>query len=179
MGVQPFLISSSVLAVLAQRLVRRLCLHCREPYEPTPQDFRELGIEGDIEGYLQTIAPAVEETRARESFPPGGVDEEESTRIMANPMMGRANRTRPSFYRPKGCEECGHNGYRGRVGIYELMVIDEPVRKEILNRSASSAIQRVAIERGMRILRDDGARQILAGVKTLDEVLAATQAAEI
>ena len=178
MGVQPFLISSSVLAVLAQRLVRRLCPHCRIPYKPGAADFRELGIEGDIESYLQRIAPAVQETRARESVPPGDDLDGDVTQVMANPLQA-ARSTVTNFYRPGGCDECSQTGYRGRVGIFELMVIDEPIRKEILNRSASSAIQKVAVERGMRILRDDGARQILAGVTTLEEVLAATQAAEI
>ena len=100
------------------------------------------------------------------------------TQVMANPLQA-ARPVETQFFRPGGCDECSQTGYRGRVGIFELMVIDEPIRKEILNRSASSAIQKVAVERGMRILRDDGARQILAGVTTLEEVLAATQAAEI
>jgi len=179
MGVQPFLISSSVMAVLAQRLVRRLCPHCREPYEPTADNFRELGIEDDLDAFLQRIAPAVDETRARESAPPSDVGDEDATLIVQNPLHSASKPNRPVFYRPRGCDECGQSGYRGRVGIFELMMVDEPVRREILNRSASSAIQRVAVQRGMRILREDGARQILAGATTLEEVLAATQAGEI
>ncbi|RLB44530.1 MAG: type II secretion system protein GspE, partial [Deltaproteobacteria bacterium] len=74
---------------------------------------------------------------------------------------------------------CGNTGYRGRIGIFELMMIDEPLRREILNNSAAQTIQRVAQQQGMRLLREDGARQVVAGVTSVEEVLAATQAAEV
>jgi len=168
MDVQPYQISSSVLAVLAQRLVRKLCEHCRVPYQPSSQDLRELGID---------LAKAQEKMT-------------ELRRLAATTVIGRsnpialpdpANHTSKdlTFYRHGSCDECSNTGYRGRIGIFELMIIDEPVRREILNNSDSKTIQRVAQQQGMRLLREDGARQVVAGVTSVEEVLAATQAAEI
>jgi len=85
----------------------------------------------------------------------------------------------PRFYRPVGCEQCAGTGYRGRVAIAEILVIDDPVRNEILNQSDAVTIQRVATSRGMRTLREDGARLVVRGITSLAEVLAATQLAEI
>ena len=83
------------------------------------------------------------------------------------------------IYRPIGCSNCAGTGYRGRLGIYELLIIDEPVRRGILSNMDSNSISRGASQRGMRMLRDDGARQVLRGVTSLEDVLAATQAAEV
>ncbi|MFZ1866674.1 MAG: type II secretion system ATPase GspE [Polyangiales bacterium] len=168
MDVQPYQISSSVLAVLAQRLVRKLCEVCKTPYTPTSQDLRELGIDA---------------ARAQEKLV-------ELQRVAATTVIGH---DRPStlpapttedpgeltLYHPEGCEECSNTGYRGRIGIFELMLIDEPVRREILNNSDAKTIQRVAQHQGMRPLREDGARQVIAGITSVEEVLAATQAAEV
>jgi len=84
-----------------------------------------------------------------------------------------------TFYHHAGCDVCSNTGYRGRIGIFELMMIDEPVRREILNNSDAKTIQRVAQQQGMRLLREDGARQVVAGITSVEEVLAATQAAEV
>ncbi|MGB8221549.1 MAG: ATPase, T2SS/T4P/T4SS family [Polyangiales bacterium] len=168
MDVQAYQISSSVLAVLAQRLVRKLCGYCRVPYEPSAQDLRELGID---------LAKAHEKLA-------------ELRRLAATTVIGRSNLTmlpdsvgsesdELTFYRHGACEECSNTGYRGRIGIFELMIIDEPVRREILNNSDAKTIQRVAQQQGMRLLREDGARQVVAGVTSVEEVLAATQAAEV
>ena len=86
---------------------------------------------------------------------------------------------RPIFYRATGCQACAETGYSGRIGIFELLVIDEAVRREILNNSDSNTVMRVAQSHGMRTLRQDGARQVLAGVTSLEEVLAATRAGEM
>jgi len=170
MDVQAYQISSSVLAVLAQRLVRKLCEHCRTPYTPNAQDLRELGID----------AASAQEKLA------------ELKRVAATTVLGDRNSGIPAlsepagsspsdliFYHPGGCDECSNTGYRGRIGIFELMIIDEPVRREILNNSDAKTIQRVAQHQGMRLLREDGARQVVAGVTSVEEVLAATQAAEV
>ena len=168
MDIQAYQISSSVLAVLAQRLVRKLCPVCRTPYTPTAQDLRELGI--DIASAQEKLA--------------------ELKRVAATTVLGKqAASTLPPppdehggeliFYHPGGCEDCSNTGYRGRIGIFELMLIDEPVRREILNNSDAKTIQRVAQQQGMRLLREDGARQVVAGVTSVEEVLAATQAAEV
>ena len=86
---------------------------------------------------------------------------------------------RPVLYRPTGCEACAQTGYRGRIGIYELLVMSDAVRKEVLNNSDSNTITRVGMKEGMRSLRQDGARQVLKGVTSVEEVLAATQAGDL
>jgi general secretion pathway protein E len=168
MDVKAYQLSSSVLAVLAQRLVRKLCDHCKSPYTPTAQDLLELGIDASIaQEKLVELKKLAATTVIGNSIPstlpdPVGTDSEKLT-----------------FYHHRGCDECSNTGYRGRIGIFELMMIDEPVRREILNNSDAKAIQRVAQQQGMRLLREDGARQVVAGVTSVEEVLAATQAAEV
>jgi general secretion pathway protein E len=168
MDIQAYQISSSVLAVLAQRLVRKLCDECKTPYSPTAQDLRELGIDAAIAQEklieLQKLAATTVIGRSNPATLPDPVG---------------ANAGKLTFYHHTGCDACSNTGYRGRIGIFELMLIDEPVRREILNNSDAKTIQRVAQQQGMRLLREDGARQVVAGITSVEEVLAATQAAEV
>jgi general secretion pathway protein E len=137
MGVEPFLISSSVLAMMAQRLVRLICPACREPFEPDPETLRELGLTpADLEQH-------------------GG-----------------------QFFHGRGCEACRHTGYRGRTGIYEMLVIDDPVRNHIMQRANANMIRTTAVQRGMRTLLQHGARRVLEGRTTAEEVLRVTQESE-
>ncbi|MEM9067409.1 MAG: ATPase, T2SS/T4P/T4SS family [Myxococcota bacterium] len=211
MGVQRFQISSTVLGVLAQRLVRRLCTHCREPYTPTLENLIELGIDMDrVDETLEQLEAVARTTvMGRNSQPPEDPNEvvdltaeleeiEEPTvvrRLDGLQAIGRdiedaiggttdgpttrSGRRLPTFYRAVGCEECSHTGYRGRMGIFELMLIDQHVRTEILQDSDSKTIGKTAQVHGMRTLREDGARQVIAGVTSVEEVLAATQANEL
>jgi len=168
MDVQAYQISSSVLAVLAQRLVRKLCDQCKDPYTPTDQDLLELGIDAAIaQEKLVELQKLAATTVLGNSNPP----------TLPDPAGARSGKL--TFYHHQGCEECSNTGYRGRIGIFELMMIDEPVRREVLNNSDAKTIQRVAQQQGMRLLREDGARQVVAGVTSVEEVLAATQAAEV
>jgi len=134
MGVEPFLVASSLTAVMAQRLVRRVCRECREAYRPTAEELKEVGL--------------TPEAVAKAGNPP--------------------------IYRAKGCEVCG-NGYRGRTGIYELLLVDDDIRQLALKNVDSTSIKRAGVQRGMRTLLDDGARKVLAGETTLAEVLSVTQ----
>ena len=216
MGVKPFQISSSLLAVLAQRLVRRLCPHCKISYTAREADLIELGI--DLEHVDETLAKlravAATTVMGRNANAASAPEYEEFdedylaefdhydddtgpvelrpedlfaenlanvTPSAAHPLPAAPNTGMPVFCKadPKGCDECGQTGYRGRMGIYELMVIDEPVRKAVLANSDAKTIQRAARTQGMRTLREDGARQVIAGVTSVDEVLAATQATEL
>ncbi|MGE0791437.1 MAG: GspE/PulE family protein [Sandaracinaceae bacterium] len=240
MEVQPFLIASSLLAVVAQRLVRRLCPHCRQPFRPTAQDFRSLGLDamrfdalkgpgvqtfrgivhgdppksngasgnGAAKDRVSGNGASADDVSAREASAPASAFEalmgddallddddlveiqEEPTRISALPAGTDVRHSqvphgfpesldRAVFFRPTGCDECSHTGYRGRIAISEMLVIDEAVRREILNLADASAISRVGIHGGMRTLREDGARLVLSGVTSLEEVLAATQAGEV
>ena len=168
MDIQAYQLSSSILAVLAQRLVRKLCDYCKSPYSPTNQDLLELGIDAAIaQEKLVELKKLAATTVIGNSSPP------------TLPVPAGTDSGDLTFYHHRGCDECGNTGYRGRIGIFELMMIDEPVRREILNNSDSKTIQRVAQQQGMRLLREDGARQVVAGVTSVEEVLAATQAAEV
>jgi general secretion pathway protein E len=133
LGVEPYLVSSSLIAVIAQRLVRRICEDCRVETHASPNDLRALGVdEADIKEAV--------------------------------------------FFEGKGCEKCFHTGYRGRTGIYELMLITDEIQELIYTRQSAGKIKRIALDRGMKTLRMDGARKVLKGVTTVAEVLRVTQA---
>ncbi len=136
MGVEPFLVASSLTAILAQRLVRRVCPDCRVQYTPTEEEVRELGM---------TL------TQFKERH---GVER---------------------IYKATGCPSCNQNGYRGRTGIYELLLVDDTVRQLALKNVDASTIKKAAIANGMRTLLDDGARKIALGETTIAEVLSITQ----
>jgi general secretion pathway protein E len=138
LGLEPYLVSSSVIAVLAQRLVRKICSDCKEEYEPPPQELRALGLGN---GRLS-------------------LDQKESQK----------------FYRGTGCDRCFQTGYRGRTGVYELMLVDEETQDFIYRRETAGKIKRQALEVGMQTLRMDGARKVLSGTTTIAEVLRVTQA---
>src|SRR5437868_4595288 len=135
MGIEPFLVASSVEAVLAQRLVRTICPYCKV----------EQKVEGD---YLRKIG-----------FP-------------------EAEIATAKFWRGAGCELCRQLGYQGRMGIYELLFLNEALRPLILNRSPASTIAQKAMETGMRTLRADGWVKVKAGLTTIEEVLRVTQTEE-
>ncbi|MCI5192714.1 MAG: type II secretion system protein GspE [Candidatus Electrothrix sp. AU1_5] len=133
MGVEPFLVSSSVNAIMAQRLVRKICPHCREAYRPEPESLQLLDLPPEFD-----------------------------------------NR---DLYLGRGCDECLHTGYQGRLGIYELMVLSENIRSIILTTSDAGQIKREALadpENPMFTLRMDGLRKVLAGVTTLEEIFRVT-----
>ncbi len=134
LGVEPYLVSSSVIAIIAQRLVRRICPDCRQPTELQENDLRMLGLDMAKDGQDAT------------------------------------------FYVGAGCERCFQTGYRGRTGIYEVMLIDEQIQELIYKQETAGRIKRHALEMGMQTLRMDGARKVLRGVTTASEVLRVTQA---
>jgi general secretion pathway protein E len=117
------------------------------------------------------------------SIPPAsagdGADDDDATHVTTRPQAPDALTPRPVFYRPVGCQACAETGYTGRIGIYELLVVDEAIRREILNNSDGKKITRVAVARGMISLREDGVRQVIAGRTSIEEVLAATHDADV
>ena len=134
-GVKPFLVASAVRAIMAQRLIRKVCSKCKTPYKPT-----------DYEMTVLKINP----------------DDVKNTTI----------------FRGAGCNECSKTGYRGRMGIYEIFQIDEEVRRLIYEKVPSNVIRARARELGMRTLREDGVRKIMAGITTPEEVISITQGDE-
>lgn len=134
MGVEPFLVSSTVSGVLAQRLVRVLCDECKLAYVPTEEEIPS-------------------------DFP-----------------REQLSQNHGHLYRPSGCEACRRTGYRGRLGIYELLVTDDLIRQQITDRVATNVIKQTAIGAGMQTLRMDGWSKVIQGITSLDEVLRVTKA---
>ena len=132
MRVEPFLITSTLNAVLAQRLVRRLCPQCREVYEPTP-------------GFLESMLPGTNVSSVKQ------------------------------LYRPKGCDACGHTGFRGRLAVMELLPVDEEISGIILARGEAREVHRSAVSHGMRTMLADGLLKSQKGLTTIEEVLRATR----
>jgi len=132
-GVKPFLVSSSVRAVVAQRLVRRLCSTCKQPGELSEYEMGALQIE------------------------PG--------------MLSQAR-----VMQPVGCDVCRGKGFKGRMGIFEMFLVDDEVRNMVNNNASTIALRQRARELGMRTLREDGVRKVLAGLTTADEVISSTMA---
>ena len=131
MGIEPFLVGSSLVAVLAQRLVRVLCRECRRPYEAIAEELREIGLE------------------------PSGSPQQ--------------------VFGAEGCAVCNHTGYRGRMGIFEMMLVDDDIRSMVSRNIDSKTIKKMAVSKGMGSLRQDGARKVLAGITSVAEVLRATE----
>jgi general secretion pathway protein E len=138
LGVEPYLASSSVIAIIAQRLVRKVCPNCKKVSEPTPHELRELGL-GDVK------------------------------------MSGSAE-DGGNFFVGEGCDKCFQTGYRGRTGIYEMLMINEEIQEMIYKRQTAGTMKKIALDAGMQTLRMDGARKVLEGVTTISEVLRVTQA---
>lgn len=130
-GVQPFLVASSTRALIAQRLVRKICKKCVQPYSPTESEMRALSLD----------AAMVKDATLKHG---------------------------------RGCENCSKTGHRGRMGIFEMFVIDDDVRKLIYDKVPSSVLRNRAREAGMRTLREDGIRKVLGGLTTPEEVVRAT-----
>ncbi len=159
MDIEPFLVRSTVAAILAQRLVRRLCEHCKEPYHASAYELEQLGIDP-------------ERTRRRD-------ERKLSPRYVAHGIdyepVGWRKDVAPLIYKPKGCDRCDNKGFTGRMGIYELLVADDVVGRLVLDNADARTIKRAAQGQGMDTLRDDGARKVLEGKTTVEEVVAATQ----
>ena len=130
-GVKPFLVASSTRALMAQRLVRKICRQCATPYTPSDADLRSLNIDPT--------------------------------------NVGAA-----TFMKGKGCGNCSGSGYRGRFGVFEIFVIDDEARKLIYEKVPSSVLRIRAREMGMRTLREDGIRKVLAGLTSPEEVVRST-----
>ncbi|MEA3346845.1 MAG: type II secretion system ATPase GspE [Candidatus Auribacterota bacterium] len=130
-GVKPFLVASSLLAILAQRLVRKICNECKQEYKPS---------------------------------------EYEITAAKLDPQKIKEVK----FFKGTGCDACSNTGYRGRIGIYELLIVNDEIRKMIYQKVTAHVVRQRARELGMKTLREDGIRKVLSGITTLDEVFRIT-----
>ena len=129
MGVEPFLVASAIDCVVAQRLARKLCQHCKERGIITAEVLRANGIRSQFD---------------------------------------------MEAYQPQGCSRCNHTGYKGRIGLYEVMVVTEEIRKLTLARAAGPEIAEVAVRQGMRLMRDDGLEKVRHGMTSIEEVTRVT-----
>ncbi|MEI6056249.1 MAG: ATPase, T2SS/T4P/T4SS family [Lentisphaerota bacterium] len=134
-GVKPFLVASAIRAIMAQRLVRRICANCSEDYEPTEIEMQVMGIDKEA--------------------------------------LKKAN-----FKKGKGCTECHNSGYKGRFGIIEIFMLTEELQDLIFKGASSFQLKEAARKAGMRTLREDGVRKVMAGMTTLEEVVRASIADE-
>jgi general secretion pathway protein E len=132
MGIEPFLVTSSVIGILAQRLVRNVCGECKEEYIPDKESLENIGI---------------------------------------TPEMSSGKK----ICKGKGCQHCLNTGYKGRTGIFELIILDDSMKSLILKTSDSNAIKKKAVSQGMVTLRQDGALKVLNGITTAEEILRITQ----
>lgn len=158
-GMDPFTFSDALVAILAQRLVRKLCTHCRERAPLTADALNQLA-----EQYLEsgTTVSAEDAAHARAALV--------STWVRGLQAQG----TPPALWRRVGCAQCDGTGYKGRMGIHELMCSDDTIRGHIRRRESAHDIRRSALRAGMKTLRQDGIDKVLQGLTDIQEVLAAS-----
>jgi type IV pilus assembly protein PilB len=135
MGVEPFLITSTVHCVVSQRLMRRVCKDCKETYEAPPQVLEEIGVK-----------PAAGET--------------------------------VTLYRGAGCATCSSTGYKGRMAIHEVLILNEEFKRAVIQRKTTSDLKVIAREAGMQTLRECGVRKVLKGMTSVEELLRVAHADE-
>ena len=164
MGIEPFLIASTVRAVVGQRLVRRLCMTCREQYDIDEKSLAALKESFSLSEEKLAQLHTLEEQAKSEGV--GGEVE-----------LGSNQQTIVKLWRASsdGCDDCNHTGFRGRVGIYEVLANSNTVQKLIVSSATSNQIQDQAIEEGMNTMQIDGFIKSLRGITTVEEVLRATK----
>jgi len=136
LGMEPFLITATLEGIVAQRLVRKICKHCKEPYEPTEEQLLELDLTPDM-------------------------------------VRGK------SFYYGRGCDRCNNTGYRGRLGIFEVMIFNDEMRELVMNHASTNVLRNAARKGGMRMLREKGLNAIYNGLTTIEEVVKETITEEV
>ena len=165
MGVEPFLIASTVKAVVGQRLVRRICMNCRQKYTPNQEETTALIRLFNLpEGQSFSTIHTLEQQALAQNI---GKDTPLGTTDTAIGTMWRAS--------PEGCEKCNHTGYKGRVGIYEVLGGSNPIQKLIMANATSAQIQTQAVQEGMITMQTDGLIKAIRGETTVEEVLRVTK----
>ena len=131
LGMEPFLLTATIEAVVAQRLVRRICVGCKQAYEPSEEELMELDLRpSDVEGR--------------------------------------------TFFRGTGCDKCNNTGFKGRMALFEILIMDDKIRELVMQQVSTTVIRDAARRRGMRTLRESGLLSIYEGQTTIDEVVRET-----
>jgi len=175
MNIEPFLIASTVRIAVAQRLVRRLCPDCREPYEPDQAVLTRIARSFTLD------AAAMKHLHELESEAlAAGIGAKDTSKINKNSTteLATTEKTITKLWKAhdEGCDNCDHTGYHGRMGIYEVLVNSSAVQQLIVTASTSEAIEKKSIEEGMIIMQIDGLVKALRGQTTLEEILRVTTA---
>ena len=172
MGVEPFLIASTVRVVIAQRLVRRLCVDCREKVTPDDAFIKEIFKAFQIEenGGMKRIRQ-LEEAALNDGIGKGTEAKTDATYEMSS---SATSITRLYKAHEEGCDSCNGSGYKGRLGIYEVLANTNEIQKLIVNNSTSEIIEDTAIKEGMITMQLDGLIKALRGQTTIEEVLRVT-----
>jgi type II secretory ATPase GspE/PulE/Tfp pilus assembly ATPase PilB-like protein len=156
MGMDPFNFADSLLAVLAQRLVRKSCSACRKTRPATEEETNEL-----LDDYMAAFGAEPPVTRSD---------------VLAGWTRRHARDGRLQLHRSTGCEKCDQSGLKGRAGLHELMVVSRELRRLIQTGGRAEELQKLAMQQGMRTLRQDGIDKVIAGVSTIEEVRASSNA---
>ena len=176
MGIEPFLIASTVRAVIGQRLVRRLCNDCKEVYAPDDTELKQLaktfhfGEAESMKRIHELEEQAFKDGVGKVAKP--GKNDQASTELSSTPSTIK----RLFKAHDDGCATCNHSGYKGRIGIYEVLHNSESVQKLIVGNSTSDVIQSAAISEGMVTMQLDGFVKALRGETTIEEILRVTAA---
>lgn len=167
MGIEPYLLASTMRVVAAQRLPRKICPYCIEAYPATPEILRNInetmqGIKNfDLLSYLNRVVSSKAATPV----------DPEKTNVMKAPEAGPDGTQVVYLYRGKGCDRCGGSGYAGRIGIFEVLDVTEKISRMIMENVTASDIRAAAIEDGMITMTQDGYLKALEGITTIEEVL--------
>ncbi|EKE15936.1 MAG: hypothetical protein ACD_11C00072G0004 [uncultured bacterium] len=153
MGAEPFLVASTVYVIIAQRLVRKLCQECKTEYKLTEKEIDVLSKSLDMKQILETL--------------------KKSDQVI-NKIGAKDDWNKISFYKSKGCEQCHNEGYKGRLGLYEVLEVDDEIGKLITSNSSTAEIEKVAKDKGMTTMAEDGFVKIVNGLTSIEEVLRVT-----
>lgn len=169
MGIEPYLLASTIRAVAAQRLPRKVCKHCIEAYPVSPEVLRNISetIKGikdfDLISYLNRVVASKNSLNDTEGA--------KEPIVMKAPDVGPDGTPQIYLYKGKGCDHCGGTGYSGRIGIFEVLDISEKISRMILQTVTDSDIRDVGVEQGMITMVQDGYLKALEGITTIEEVL--------
>ena len=146
MGERPFLIAACVNLIMAQRLVRTVCDHCKELFQPAQEVIDD----------IKKVIFSIDKNTLEERLTPEQIKQ-------------------VTFWRGRGCDQCDGTGYRGRIGLYEILVMDEDIKKMIVEQHISLDIHRTGLKKGMLSLEQDGVIKIMQGKTSIEEVYRVTK----
>lgn len=165
MGIEPYLLASTMRLVVAQRLPRRVCKHCIEAYVASPQlvedmvgQFKNIP-KFDLVGYINKVIASKKQKG------------EEGSSVMKEAKMGPDGKPEIYLYKGKGCDRCGGNGYSGRIGIFEVLDVTEKIGRMVMDQSTAGEIEKEAKSMGMMTMMQDGYLKSLEGITTIEEVM--------